>query len=180
MISCEEAVTQTPGASTPGGIASTTSTTGIPAFITTITTTSGTTSVNTTVTPGKISLESLVEIAGCVLVGQVTNITTSQQIDGRVYSLVVFSVSQTVKGQAGAEVTIKVPGGEIGGIGSISTDTPAFHQGEKAVVFLVADGDYYTVTGGFYGKVTVDANNMAGGLTLAAYLDQIQATITRH
>lgn len=113
-------------------------------------------------------------MADYILVGSVVTIEDSHQIEGRVYTLVTFNVEQQIKGNTIDEVTIKVPGGVIGGIGSISTDTPTFHYGEKAVVFLVTDGNYFTVAGGFYGKVTIDENNMAGGMPLSGYIDQIK------
>jgi hypothetical protein len=170
MVSCDVAGTQSPTISTTGTLSPTSLTTSTP----------GTTPISTTDTPGKVSLQKLVETAGYILVGQVANITADQPIDGKIYTLVTFSVTQKIRGETGDEVTIRVPGGEIGGIGMISTDNPTFSPGEKAVVFLSSTEGYFTVAGGMYGKVTVDENNMAGGMPLAAYIDQVKEIIAQH
>jgi hypothetical protein len=175
LFSCDAAATQSQTAST----AVPTSTASTPNIPTSITSTVSTTPASTTGTPGKVPLERLVEMAGYIITGQVTNIAKNQQIDGVVYTLVTFLVEQNIKGETGPEVTIRIQGGEIGGIGMMATDNAAFHAEEKAVVFLASVEGYFTVVGGLYGKVTIDENNMAGGMPLAEYIDQVKKIITQ-
>jgi hypothetical protein len=177
VFSCDAAATQSQTASTTTVPTSTASTSSIP---TSITSTASTTPTSTTSTPGKVSLEKLVEIADYIITGQVTNIVKNQQIDGVVYTLVTFLVEQNIKGETGPEVTIRIQGGEIGGIGMMATDNAAFHAEEKAVVFLASVEGYFTVVGGLYGKVTIDENNMAGGMPLAEYIDQVKKIYTQN
>jgi hypothetical protein len=117
--------------------------------------------------------------ADSILVGQVTDITYYQEGEGNIYTQVTLSVEQTIEGEDGMEVVIEVPGGIVGGLEVMVTDTPHFQLGERAVVFLdEEDGGIFTVTGGFYGKFAVDSD-MVGDKPLAEFIDQINDILSK-
>ena len=126
---------------------------------------------------GKLTIEQLAARANSILVGEVTNIACYQEGKGNIYTLVTLAVEQTIKGEAEGEVVIRVPGGEVGGIVMMVTDTPSFRLGEGAVVFLDNDEGTFTVVGGFQGKFPVDENNMVGDKSLTEFIDQIKAVL---
>jgi hypothetical protein len=130
-------------------------------------------------TPGELTLEQVATNADSILVGQVTDITYYQEGEGNIYTQVTLSVEQTIEGETGMEVVIEVPGGIVGGLKMVVTDTPHFQLGERAVVFLdEEDGGIFTVTGGFYGKFAVE-NDMVRDETLAEFIDQINDILSK-
>jgi hypothetical protein len=178
LSGCNAAGVPSPTTLTNTTLIITSSTTGVP---TTSTSTPGATNISTTTpTPGKISLGTLVGTADYIVVGKVAKIVDDYQDQGKVYTLVTFNVEQQPKGTTADEITIKIPGGTIGGIGVIATDYPVFRVGEKAVVFLKKDAEVFTVSGGYQGKLTIDENNMVGAATLADYLKSITVIIAKN
>jgi hypothetical protein len=127
----------------------------------------------------QLTLEQLAAKADSILVGKVTNITCYQEGKGNIYTLVTLSVEQTIKGEPVGEVVIRVPGGKVGELEMMVTDTPSFQLGERAVVFLDKGDGTFTVVGGFQGKFTVDNNNMVGNKPLTEFIDQIKDVLTR-
>jgi hypothetical protein len=90
-------------------------------------------------------------------------------------------VEQTIKGETGGEVVIRVVGGEVGGLVLMVTDTPSFQSGERVVVFLDKGEGIFTVVGGFQGKLTIDKNNrVSGDKPLTEFIDQIKDALARH
>jgi len=86
----------------------------------------------------KGNLKELTDAADSILVGTVTERSSYWNDEHtRIYTSVVFSVEDRIKGEAGPDnVTITVPGGEVEGLGELVSEMPSFAQGEKAVVFL--------------------------------------------
>ncbi len=68
-----------------------------------------------------------------------------------------FRPRRSFKGQPGSNLTIKVLGGQIGSEGMIASHSAAMSPGEDAVLFLTQSrfGDYYVITGGADGKLSV-------------------------
>jgi hypothetical protein len=54
----------------------------------------------------------------------------------RIDTVVTFDVATYLKGDAGATVTFRVPGGQIGRYRSITVGAPVFQNGDEAVLFL--------------------------------------------
>jgi len=131
-------------------------------------------------TVGKITVEQLTAKAASIMVGKVTNIACYQEGKGNIYTLVTLSVEQTIKGETGGEVAIRVPGGKVGGLEMMVTDAPSFQLGERAVVFLDNSEGTFTVVGGFQGKFTIDSNNMVGNKPLTEFTDQIKDILAGH
>jgi hypothetical protein len=54
----------------------------------------------------------------------------------RIDTVVTFEVSTYLKGSAGATLTFRVPGGQIGRYRSVTVGAPVFQSGDEAVLFL--------------------------------------------
>lgn len=63
---------------------------------------------------------------------------------GEIWTLTRFTTIETFKGSPGASFTVRLIGGEVGGIESIVAGVPRFFAGEQVVLFLdpLAGGDY--------------------------------------
>ena len=128
---------------------------------------------------GKITLEQLAAQADSILVGEVTDVTYYQEGEGNIYTQVTLSAEQTIEGETGMEVVMRVPGGKVDGLEMMVTGTPSFQLGERGVVFLDKEAEgIFTVVGGFQGKFTID-NNMVGDKPLTEFIDQIEDVLSR-
>ena len=128
----------------------------------------------------KLTLEQLTARADSILVGKVTDITVHKEGKGNIYTLVTLSMEQTIKGETGGKVVIRVPGGEVGGLVLMVTDTPSFQLGERAVVFLDKGEGIFNVVGGFQGKFSIDENNMVSrNMPLTEFINQIKAEVDK-
>jgi hypothetical protein len=58
----------------------------------------------------------------------------------RIDTIVTVDVASWFKGGSDAEITFKVPGGEMGRYRSVMVGAPVFQRGDEAVVFLKSDG----------------------------------------
>lgn len=87
------------------------------------------------------TLSQLTAEAVAIVVGRVVDIDTSW-IDGRsaIETLVTVEADQYLKGNLGARVVFRVPGGEVGAFRNIVVGAPSFHRGEEVVLFLSAHG----------------------------------------
>jgi len=78
-------------------------------------------------------------VAGSQLIvhGQVTA-TRSQETNGRrsIETVVTVAVAEALKGQPGATVTFRMPGGEVGRYRRVMVGVPGFATGEELVLFL--------------------------------------------
>jgi hypothetical protein len=129
--------------------------------------------------PGKLNPKQLAAGADFIIVGKVASIAYYQQGTGNIYTLATLAVEQNIKGKTEAEVVIRVPGGEAGGLSLMVTDNPGFRKGERALVFLKKDEGNFTVVGGLYGKVTIDENNAVGGKPLTGFIEQFKDITAR-
>ena len=128
----------------------------------------------------KLTLDELTAKAGSILIGEVTNIACYKEAEGNIYTLVTFSVEQTIKGEIEDEVVIRTPGGELNGQTLWVEDVPTFQLRERAVVFLEESEGVFSVVGGFQGKFSIDENNVVGGnIPLSEFIDQIREIVTK-
>lgn len=126
----------------------------------------------------QLTLDELAARAESILVGEVTDIASYKEAN--IYTLVTLSVEQTIKGETGGQVTIRLPGGEVDGLGLQVEDVPSFESGERAVVFLEEGEGIFSVVGGFQGKFTIDRNNMVSGtMSLTEFIDQIRDILAK-
>jgi hypothetical protein len=122
--------------------------------------------------PGKLALK-----ADYILLGKITDIKYDQRGAGDIFTLATLAVERNIKGEAGREVVIRIPGGEAGGLTMMVTDTPGFRQGERALVFLKESQDFFTVCGGLYGKIPIDASDKVSGMPLDEYIAGLENTL---
>ncbi len=83
------------------------------------------------------TVEQLAREADAVVQGRVTGMESRWAADGRhIVTRVSLRVSRVLRGAAGAEVALEVPGGAVGGFGQRLDAAPVFERGEEVVVFL--------------------------------------------
>jgi len=88
-----------------------------------------------------MSEKALARAASAIVVGTVRHIETIATPDGAIDTLVTVEVEQEVKGRVGALVTLKQPGGSIGGRGFWIAGSPQFYVGDRELLFLSAHHD---------------------------------------
>ncbi len=104
------------------------------------------------------TVEQLAREADAVVRGRVARMESRWAGDGRhIVTRVTLRVSQVLRGAAGGELVLEVPGGVAGGFGQRVDAAPAFAPGEEAVVFLrrIAGGRFL-VHGMAQGKFHVE------------------------
>ena len=71
-----------------------------------------------------------------------------------IYTDVSVLANDFAKGQAGRQLVVRVPGGEVGEIGVAVSDMPQFAVGEQTTLYLTATADpsVFEVFGGYQGK----------------------------
>ncbi len=98
---------------------------------------------------------------------------------------VTLSVVEFVKGGNNSRtLTIYVPGGEVGEVGEVYSDMPAFRPDEEVVVFAERDTqNRYRVSAGPQGKLTVNRDKMTGlpmvspGRTLETLTSEVKQAV---
>ena len=83
----------------------------------------------------------VVRSATLIVRGHVTDVRVIAPSGGRVETVATVAVDSTIKGGAGAFVSVRVPGGRVGNLNVIAVDSPKFSVGEVAVFFLKAGSD---------------------------------------
>jgi hypothetical protein len=128
------------------------------------------------------SMERLTQESDAVVVGKVASLSSEwNETKTRIQTRVTIAVDQSVKGDASmTEMTIVIPGGEVGGIGEVYSHAPRFLRDEAVVVFAKksSTGDY-RVSNGSQGKFTVLKDELSNKLVVAggSSLEEFTATI---
>src|SRR6185369_8520619 len=88
----------------------------------------------------------LARSADAIVLGTVTGRDTVGTPDGGIYTLVTLSIEGRYKGDVGATLVLKEPGGELDDRGLVIPGAPVFAPGEQSVLFLSAarDGSAHT------------------------------------
>lgn len=129
------------------------------------------------------SVEELTARADVVAVGIVVSRNAEWSVDRkRIWTRVVVAVTEQIKGTPADELTLTVPGGEIGEAGEFYSHAARFTDNEEVVVF--ADRDVrgnLRVTAGEQGKLTVERNPATGVKVVGEHvlLDALKSRI-RH
>jgi len=117
------------------------------------------------VTVAPLSFEELVRHSSSVIYARVTDVRGQWTDDRRrIDSLVTVAVIKGLKGTSAAELTLTVPGGQVGRYLNLLPGAPSFARGDLAVLFLTARGPRLPVTTGFTQgiyRVTRDASSGA-------------------
>lgn len=101
-------------------------------------------------TVAPLSFEQLVRQSSSVVYARVTDVRSQWRDDRRsIESLVTVEVIKGLKGTAADELTLTVPGGQIGHYLNVMPGAPSFARGDLAVLFLTARVPRLPVTTGF-------------------------------
>jgi len=135
-----------------------------------------------------VSLEELTRSSDVVAVRQVKNMTSEWDETGnRIRTKVLLSVDQYVVGTVnGNELTLYVPGGEVGTVGELYSHMPVFKQDEQVMVFAARDQQqHYRVSAGEQGKFTIQKDQatgkpmIPGHASLEEFTNQVKSTAQR-
>jgi hypothetical protein len=88
-----------------------------------------------------VDFREMVTASRAIVHGRVVDVRSELTADRtRIASYVTIEVEQHLKGNFGAEVTFRVPGGQVGRYRRIIVGAPEFARGEEVIVFLSARG----------------------------------------
>lgn len=108
----------------------------------------------TSLTVEKISLQKLTDDAVLIVHGRVLS-SFSQWEEGNIYTYTAVKVSQVLKGEESATITVKQMGGRVGDIAEEIPGAPTLVRGEEVVLFLVHWRENYWVHSIVLGKFSV-------------------------
>jgi hypothetical protein len=125
----------------------------------------------------EMGLLQLVRAADLIVTGSVQQISSQWNADrSQIQTDVRVSVEKCVKGTSRpSEVTVRLPGGQVGDIVQDSSGNPDFQVGEEVLVFLQS-GEEGTVrvVGGFQGKLLLSGQRVVErDVPLDSFLGQI-------
>jgi hypothetical protein len=88
-----------------------------------------------------IEFRELVTSAAIIVHGRVADVH-AEWVDGRraVETFVTIDAAEYLKGSEGSQITIKVPGGQVGRYRTIFVGAPTFERGDEVILFLKSDG----------------------------------------
>lgn len=119
------------------------------------------------VTVAPLSFEELVRQSSSVIYGRVIAVRGQWTDDRRaIDSLVTVEVIKGFKGAAGRELTVTVPGGQVGRYRNLLPGAPTFARGDLAVLFVTARGARLPVTTGFTQGIYRVLHDTASGAAL--------------
>lgn len=109
-----------------------------------------------------LAFPELVHASAAVVHGRIVDVRGQWTADRRgIESLVVVEAIDYLKGRWGSEITVRVPGGQVGTFVNLIPGAPRLVAGDQVVLFLKADGPAVPViTGTSQGvyRVTSDAS----------------------
>ncbi|HEY8207559.1 MAG TPA: hypothetical protein VIG99_08765 [Myxococcaceae bacterium] len=90
----------------------------------------------------RLSFEELTGRSDAVVRGRVVGSTPKMNAAaGRISTFTEVEVTETIKGAPGRRITVRQPGGEVGGIGQSVAGAARFAPGEEVVLFLMRAPD---------------------------------------
>ena len=115
-----------------------------------------------------LSFVELVDGSAAVVHGRVSAVHGQWTADRHgIDSLVSVDAIDYLKGGLGERVTVRVPGGRVGGMVNIIPGAPTFAEGDRVVLFLKVDGPSIpVVTGTTQGVYRVTTDPRSGGLVV--------------
>ncbi|MGE3536261.1 MAG: hypothetical protein AB7N91_02345 [Candidatus Tectimicrobiota bacterium] len=107
----------------------------------------------------KMPLEYLASTADTVVLGTVTRqVSAWDSQHTAIHTDVTVQVEQAMLGSAGAEVTFRIAGGIVGGMGMRTSNDARFQDGERVIVFLNTRTTPGSLVGLEQGKLLVQDN----------------------
>jgi len=129
----------------------------------------------------KATLAQLASGSTGIIQGKVTDVVSRWDAGGKtIFTYVTVTVDQWFKGTGPKAVTIRVPGGEVDGVGLMVEDTPAFAKGETVITFLEPSQEQSVmkVKGLFQGKFTVENGKVReAGLPLGDFVQRVKSIV---
>jgi len=142
---------------------------------------------------GESPLENLIDNADSIVIGTVAEHNSYwNDKHTRIYTSVVLSIEESLKGTTIERVTVILPGGEVDEIGEWVSDMPSFDQGERVMIFLkklseaqlpsAKDSkielpkEQFEVYSGFQGKFTITGDKV-GDLSLAKFKERVKKVL---
>jgi hypothetical protein len=104
-----------------------------------------------------LSLERLTREADVIVRGHVIEIKSKEAVDRQsIATTIKLSVDEQWKGPKASFVTLRQPGGSVGGIAQAVTGLPQFSVEEEVILFLKkVEGGHFVTVGGKQGKFIV-------------------------
>lgn len=104
----------------------------------------------------KRSLEQLSQEADTIVVGTITRqVSTWNDQHTAIRTDVTVTVEEHIKGWRAVELTFRVAGGTVGGVGMRTSNDPAFRDGDRVILFLHTAGIPATLVGRSQGAYVV-------------------------
>jgi hypothetical protein len=112
----------------------------------------------------KMSAKDLTAKSTAVLYGKCSKVKCEwNDKKDKIYTYVTVVPEAYVKGDLGSEVTLTVPGGQVGNIKYEVSDMPFFVEGEETVAFVWTNpAGKNLVTGGYQGKMKIEKDSKTG------------------
>lgn len=106
-----------------------------------------------------IEFRELVGVASTIVHGRVIDVR-AEWIDGRraIETFVTIDAKEYYKGAAGATITVRVPGGQMGRYRTVFVGAPEFKEGDEVVLFLRTYGGRTAIVGLSQGAFRVAAD----------------------
>jgi hypothetical protein len=127
-----------------------------------------------------LSFEELVGESAAVVHGRVADVRGQWTADRRgIESLVVVDAIDYLKGSWGGQVTVRVPGGQVGTFVNLIPGAPRFAEGDRVVLFLKANGPAVPViTGTSQGVYRVAIDQRSGAPMVVPPVTEPGASVT--
>jgi hypothetical protein len=114
-----------------------------------------------------LSFEELVRQSSSVVYARVIEVRGQWTDDRRsIDSLVTVEVIKGLKGTSATELTVTIPGGQVGRYVNLLPGAPALSRGDLAVLFLTARGPRLPITTGFTQGIYRVSRDGASGAAL--------------
>jgi hypothetical protein len=119
-----------------------------------------------------LDFQTLTKNADVIAHGQVVALASQWASDrNAIETVVTVLVSDYLKGDLGAQIVFRVPGGKIGRLRSITAGAPVFEEGEDVIVFLASSGPAFPRIVGFnQGVFRVRLDESSGARLVASPL----------
>jgi hypothetical protein len=128
----------------------------------------------------KMSAKDLTDKSTAVLYGKCSKVKCEwNDKKDKIYTYVTVVPEAYIKGNLGSEVTITVPGGQVGNILYEVSDMPLFVEGEEAVAFVWTNpAGKNLVTGGYQGKMKIEKDSKTGKrMVTDAYIEEAETGV---
>jgi hypothetical protein len=112
----------------------------------------------------KMSSKDLTDKSTAVLYGKCSKVKCEwNSKKDKIYTYVTVVPEAYIKGNLGSEVTLTIPGGQVGDIRYEVSDMPLFVEGEETVAFVWTNpSGKNLVTGGYQGKMKIEKDSKTG------------------